>query len=201
MNLGQVFSYALTAAVPKEFPGGRFVRLLTCDAAVTVELRGSDGSPLGSFSGVKGGFQVGVDSFAVNKDSPLLGFGKVVITSATNQTVEVVVSRVPVRYDRLTGSVVAEISVGETLDSLADDSIAATTAEMVAASDANRRALIITNLATNVGEKRVGDSGVGAANGIPLPPGESVTLDTTAEVWVYNAHSSAESVAITAIKD
>lgn len=199
--LGKVYEYALTAATAKVFPGGRFFRLVTADAVVDVEFFDESGQPIGEFVGVLGGFAIHADDFLDLFNKRISAFGKVKVTSATNQTIKAIVARVRCEYDRLAGNITADVSVGATLDSLADDSIAATTTEQVAAADADRRAIIITNLITNTAAVRVGDSGAGAANGIPLQPGESVTLETSAAVYVYNSHSAAQSVAITLVKD
>ena len=104
----------------------------------------------------------------------------------------------------ISGSVTATIAgtpnvradIGDTLDSKADDSIAAAATEVVSAAAPTRRRICVINLASNVGEKRIGDAGAGAANGFPLQPGEFVWLETTAAVSVYNAAAVAESVAL-----
>lgn len=81
-------------------------------------------------------------------------------------------------------SVDASLSIAGTIPTAADfQTIAATTSSLIAA-NTSRRVAIIQNLdATN--SVRVGDSSTGAARGILIAPAESVTLETTAEIFVF----------------
>lgn len=78
----------------------------------------------------------------------------------------------------------------------ADDSIAATTTVLVLAANTDRKEAIITNLADNGAKIRVGDSNTGASRGVELSPGQSITLETTAAIYVYNAGAASQSVAL-----
>ena len=82
---------------------------------------------------------------------------------------------------------------------MADVWVAATTAAQIRAATANRQKIIVTALDTNSREVRIGDSGVGAANGILLFPGQTETLETSAAVHCYNPHSAAQVVALAEI--
>jgi len=87
------------------------------------------------------------------------------------------------------------------LDSLADKSCAATAVTQLVAANATRRELLIVNLAAGVETLRIGDSGAAAANGLPLDPGQSMTLTTTAAVYAYNPGAAAQSVALAEVND
>jgi len=82
------------------------------------------------------------------------------------------------------------------ISTTADTSIAATTTSQVLAANSDRALAIITNLKANSSEIRVGDSNTGAARGIPCQPGETVTLETIAAIYVYNSDAAAQSVAL-----
>lgn len=57
---------------------------------------------------------------------------------------------------------------------------------------------ILTSPASNTDTLRIGDTGVDVANGIPLAPGESVPLDTTAEIFVCSQGATAgQTLAVT----
>lgn len=104
----------------------------------------------------------------------------------------------PIDVNLTSGSVTlnqSNISNGAT--SQADVSIgAAATVAVVAASGSNVR-VRITNLAANSETMRIGcHSGVGAANGTELAPGDVWETNTEAGVWVYNPGVGAESVAV-----
>lgn len=83
-----------------------------------------------------------------------------------------------------------------TLTSEPDAACAPAAATQVLGADSNRQSVTISNLGTNVREVRVGDSNVAAGQGYELPAGQSITLNTTAALYVYNPHTAAQSVAV-----
>lgn len=88
-----------------------------------------------------------------------------------------------------------------TLPDTADVSLVATATTIIKAINLNRREIIIANLPTNTQTMRIGASTAGAARGIPLQPGQSITLAATAAVYGYNPGGSAESVAVVEVED
>ena len=78
--------------------------------------------------------------------------------------------------------------------STADVPVSAAGTSVVLATNANRVKAIISNPPTNVNTFRVGDSGVGAANGLPLAPGKTIEIDGTAEIRAYNPGPGGESL-------
>lgn len=75
-------------------------------------------------------------------------------------------------------------SVGTTIPSQADLLTTAATVVVALAANTARRFAIIQNLdATN--SVRVGDASIGAARGVLVAPGETVTFETTAEISVF----------------
>lgn len=189
MKLGQVFSVALAAGVEKILPGGRFIRLLTADADVTVSLYTAEGSPLGDFAGVRGGFGFGVKSSEIGKENQLVGWGKTGLTSATNQTVVVVVSRQPIDYDRLAGSISATITQGETITA-GSGSVNAADTELVP-SNANCKALTVRNTHASLILYVTGGGEAADATKYPLNPGESHTFTGAAASSVRGFGSGA----------
>lgn len=93
-----------------------------------------------------------------------------------------------------------DVSKGTTLATTADQSVTAASTELIAASDTTRRVVMVCNLSSSV-TLRIGDSNAGAAQGQPLAPGLTLTLETTAAVYAYNPDAGAVSVAVTELKD
>lgn len=114
------------------------------------------------------------------------------VSSATAQTVTLSFSDSPIQNDRDDVSVVttASITPGNTLDNGGDVSLlagagpGATTA--IRGADANALTITVKADIANTETVRVGTTGVGAAQGYPLEPGESVSLSTTAAIAGYN---------------
>lgn len=78
----------------------------------------------------------------------------------------------------------AAAAVGTTIPSQADLLTTAATVTVALAANTARRFAIIQNLdATN--SVRVGDASIGAARGVLVAPGETVTFETTAEISVF----------------
>lgn len=120
--------------------------------------------------------------------------------SGAPNTIKLQIGFTNIRDGRLgvTGGV--EIAPHGTLDSLPDVSLLTTATTQILAADTSRKEAIISNLATNTVTFRIGDSGAGAANGIPLPPGATIVLTTSAEIQGHNPTAGAESVAVTVLK-
>ncbi len=103
--LGKIYSYAFSAGATKTLPGGVYLRVLTADAAVTLTFYDESGQALGDWVGVLGGFGIDATYFSEKVGKTVARFGRVDVYSATAQTVDIAVSRVPVDYDRSAGSV------------------------------------------------------------------------------------------------
>lgn len=80
----------------------------------------------------------------------------------------------------------ATIAPGNTLPVGGDVSVAAISSVVISAAVASNLAVIIKADIANTETVRVGGSGVGAAGGYPLEPGESMTIATTAIIAAYN---------------
>lgn len=86
-----------------------------------------------------------------------------------------------------------------TVTTQADSTGVGTTATSLVASNTARRSVIVQNLdATN--NARVGDTNITTTRGVRLAPGESVTLETTAQIFGL-AEASTVSFAVTQIED
>lgn len=70
--------------------------------------------------------------------------------------------------------------------SVADVALGAAATSLVLAANADRREAIITNLPGNISTIRLGDAAAGAAEGIPVVPGETFRVNTTAPIYAYN---------------
>jgi hypothetical protein len=88
------------------------------------------------------------------------------------------------------------VAVSGAIDTLADVALAAASTTLIAAANLSRKEIIISSLITNAQILRIGDVGAGAANGIPLPPGATITIDCTAAVYGFNPGAAVETVAV-----
>lgn len=124
------------------------------------------------------------------------GFDRFEVRSTVAQTVLVTLSDVPQDDSRsnVALSVSATVAPGADVGNGGDVAVPATSSAQVLAANLTRLAAIITNPTANTVAVRVGKAGVGAASGIPLDPGDSVTLATTSAIHVYNPHSGAQAV-------
>ncbi len=77
-----------------------------------------------------------------------------------------------------------------------DASIPDTTATVVIAADTLRREAIIQSSPSNVSNIRIGDASVGAAQGLILAPGGSVSLETSGAIYAYHAAGIAQTLQI-----
>ena len=166
---------------------GRYLRILSATDDVYVQLDG--GSEVLRKSGQ-----------AINDPD---GFAFIKLRSTVAQTVQIVVADTPQddNAQTITATVSATIGAGDTLTSAPDFSVPATTTSQVLAGRADRLTAIIKNLNSNTDPVRVGDASVGASRGHELMPGESISLDSTSSISVYNPKASAQSVSLLEIRD
>lgn len=194
--LGKIHTVTFAGGDTNRLPGGRYLRVMEADGELTLTFYDESGQPIGEWVGVLGGFAIDASEFAEKLGLTTAIFGSVDVTSALAQSVEIAISRVPVFFDRLTGSVAATISAPDVFDSIPDVSLAATATTLIAAAAAGQAELIVSNPVGNTQTFRIGDSGAGAANGLPLAPGITLVLTTSAAVYGYNPGAGAESVAV-----
>jgi hypothetical protein len=130
-------------------------------------------------------------------------------TNAVANTVTMAFSSIPVIDNRstVTGSVLITGGVAITaptiLDSLGDVAVTTGVATRVYTGTANTDEVWVQNPEALGGTTiRVGDSGVGAANGILLPPQgvyiANVGAVTTGDVWVFHSKGSTINIPVTA---
>ena len=108
----QVFSKTFAGAGTTRFPGGRFFRLITAAADVTLVFYSPSGEELATIAGVRAGLGIKAENLTGDK---LSTFGSVDVTSATAQAVAALISSVEADYDRSAGTV--DIS-GGTIDTV-----------------------------------------------------------------------------------
>lgn len=88
-----------------------------------------------------------------------------------------------------------------TFNSGADVAVLTTATTLILATNANRRQAIITNLDTNAGTVRIGDSGAGASNGVPLAVGSTLILDTSADIYCYNPNALTVNMSVSGLEN
>jgi hypothetical protein len=178
-----------TAATPKQFeiPGNYFFLDSLPGGLATVRFSRSGRLLPEDLTDVMAGWYA----------APTGGFDAVEITSSLTQAVSFYIARGQVGSNVFSGNVA--VSKPTTIDTVADVALGAGVATQIVPLDAARRQALITNLQANVNIIRVGDANVGAARGVQVAPGQTITLDGTEAIFGFDA--AAESVGVLVIKD
>ncbi len=119
-------------------------------------------------------------------------------TGASDLTVTVAMGICKIQDSRLTltGTVTTSVASGATLSDVADVAVLTTATTKVNTGSATYKSVIISNLLANAGVVRVGTSSAGAARGAEIPIGGSVTLDTQADVYIYNPNAGTVNIGV-----
>lgn len=132
-------------------------------------------------------------------------YSRVTLESATGQTVKVLAGFGSVFDGRasVTGLTLnTQIAPGNTLDNGARVSCVVSSATQLLAADATRLYALIKNPSTNTLTMYIGTAAVTDADGIPLEPGETLPLATTAAIYAYNADGAlAENLWAAAVRE
>jgi len=169
---------------PRDFPvSGKFFRLLSTVNPVDLDFLAEGG---------------GISDYAKQVSTGYYGhlrFDRVRITTGANEQVKFVVS------DDRAG--IDAISVGltkpSTINTVPDVALGAGVATPVLGIDASRQQALITNLAGNANAIRVGDANVGAARGVQVGVGQTITIAGSAAISAFSA--GAQNVGVTVVKD
>ena len=86
------------------------------------------------------------------------------------------------------------------LDSIADVTLAATATTLILAASADRREALIHNLDAGT-EVRIGDSGAGATNGLPLAADATLSLNTSGAIHGYNPSGAGVDIAVVSFEE
>ena len=162
--------------------GGRFVRVLAADAS-GVTIIPDTGQPLLRFAGQD--IDVGPG-----------GFRRLQISVTVASTVKLVISdtRQADNQTSINATVSATVSPGGTFPTGGDVACPNAASTQLIAGNANELTVMVRSSAANTyaaGTVRVGGTGVGAASGIELNPGEVITISTTAPIAAYNGSGAA----------
>lgn len=190
--MGTPVDRSITFAGPGQQPvqlAGRFIRVLGADAS-GVTLTPHPGSPLLRYAGQ-------------DVDAGPGGFQAFDVAVTVASTVQLCVSdtRQADNSTTVTATVSATVSPGGTLSNGGDTACATAVATQLAAGNVNGLSVMVKSSATNdypLGTVRVGTTGVGAASGIEINPGESLTFDTTAPIFAYNNSNAPIATTVTA---
>jgi len=117
-------------------------------------------------------------------------------TSASSNSIELAVGEGQITDARLSLTADLTLSANNGISDLIDISIAAGVSAQVAAVNLNRREILIQNLSGNTSLFRVGATTAASARGVELMPGQTLTLETTAEIWAFNSDAGAQSLAV-----
>ena len=80
-----------------------------------------------------------------------------------------------------------------------DISINATTSQQIGTSNPLYREYIVSNPASNTTYFKLGFNAAGAAQGIPLYPGDTIVLTSSEALFAYNAHSGAQTICLSQV--
>lgn len=157
---------------------GKFYYIYSASASGAVGLRFSGGETISRVAGQGAEVPPGARS--------------VIVSSVLAQTIVILFTDFQFQNDQVSVAVTssATIAPGNTLDNGGDVSLlsgagpGASTA--IRAADANALSVTVKADVSNTETVRIGTTGVGAAGGYPLAPGESVTIATTAALAGYN---------------
>jgi len=170
----------LTAGVPQRFGvDGDYVHVIT--APVTdLTVRFDAGEKVPMYEGV--GFrryyrEIELESTTGQSVIVLAGFGSVFDGRATANV-----------------NVTATVAAGNTFNVGGDVATVSAAATLLLAADALRTYALIGNVSTNTVTVRIGPAAVAAATGIPLEPGETLSIATTAAIYGYQASGGAVTI-------
>ncbi len=114
-------------------------------------------------------------------------------SSAVEQTIKLYIGRgTRAGSSKVSGSITVKSASG--MVSADDLVIPAPGAVLVFAANGARVEAVITNLSSSVGTVRVGDALVTASRGIPIEPGMSARLETTAAIYVYSSANGGDTI-------
>lgn len=94
-----------------------------------------------------------------------------------------------------------DLTKATVLETIADVTCGNAAQTLILAANANRRSAIIGALAANTGIIRIGDNGVTATRGAELNIGESITIESTEAIYVYNNSGAAQDVSVVWTED
>lgn len=176
----EVRSLELSAGIRTAVPSpGRFFMLIETSAPLDVEFT-KERSPIREKGrDVEAGYKSRPDP-SQPPDGLTQSFDGLVFTSATAQTIRYAISDRDGDYARIATDV--NIEPAGALSSIADVATSSAAATLVAAASAARLRLSLRNIsAVNC---RVGDSAITTSRGMQLRPGETITLETSAAVYI-----------------
>lgn len=106
---------------------------------------------------------------------------------------------------RIGGSIVlgAEIDVSKasSFETIVDVGVPSALLTLAFPADITRRSIMITALDTNTETVRIGDFSTGATRGTPLRPGETITLETTDNIYAYQSSVDLQTLACSSTHD
>lgn len=165
---------------------GDFIRVKTADAPLTIKAlpKGQSGRQISAE--LSQGEQVTLDYECQT--------WRVKNTSANTQVVTLQIGAVKFSSSEFTGAV--SIKPSSAVTTSPDVAVPQNTVTSVIAENSNRSGVIIQNNATGVEVVRVGDGSVSATQGLKIPAGQSLTLNTTAELFAYQNEIASLNVSV-----
>lgn len=129
-------------------------------------------------------------------------YSEIELESATGQTVVVLCGYGSVSDSRanLTASLSVTTEPGNTIGDGGDVATVSGAATLLLAVDLLRLHAIIVNPSTNTATVRIGSATVGAASGVPIEPGETLTYEMTGAIYAYQASGGAVTISAASVR-
>lgn len=151
--------------------------------------------------------KVRFDSGKPNSVHQGLGFRRyysdVSFESATGQEIEVLLGFGSVADGRATANVnvTTNIAPGNTFRLGGDIACADVSTTLLLAADPDRLYAVITNESSNTATVRIGPATVDADTGIPLEPGQSLPIGTTAAIYAWNGSGAPVTISAASVAE
>ena len=185
------FTYTIAdGAIETLFYDFNYFRILSINTTTGVSIRfGSSGTPTDVV-----GAGVGYEMPSVVSRAEIINKSGGILTI----TVAAAIGRID--DDRLNISGSLSVAVSSIFDEIADVTIATSTKVTVANIDANRKTIIIQNLDA-INSVRLGSTSLASTGGgILLKAGDSITLDTTGEVFAWQTSGASVSLSVSTLE-
>lgn len=130
-------------------------------------------------------------------------YSTVELESATGQTVTVWLGYGHATDSRATANVNVSTTVapGNTLNNGGDVSLTSGAATQILAADTDRLYATISNGSSNTVTVRIGNASVVGTTGIPLEPGETISVGTTAAIYGFQASGGAVTISAATVSE
>lgn len=170
--MGDLLRQVVSSSDPLQSGGGVFFKLIASAAPVDIVFH-RQGSTKRATQ-VEAGYQYG----PLPED---LRFHKVTLTSASTQTVALLVGEEYEDYERIVG--VVQVQQATSLTTTSDKLVSTGAAQLILAANTSRQRAVIKSADANDDDIRIGDSSVSTSRGVRLSAGQVFTSNGTSAIY------------------